>query len=729
MDILFTDLYFLVKSIIFRRYIFKYFLTIEFMLWSRKKAFTLVELLVVIVIIWILAAIWFINYSWYTSSAKDTSRIKDLKTISDALELKLSKWEDLPEPDPFKNEFGGWWFITQSYDGIDFKEGLFGAKKRLEFKGDLASLPLDPSWVEYKYAVSKDGRYYVITTKLESWEEYKQSNFMDSAWLLALSKKNSSGNNQNWWWSNWQSWGNWQNQGWGSSQNWWSPSNPWSQAQWLDDTPPIFSVPDGHVINVTFWVTPKFSEITAIDDRPWKVAIDYTPKTINVNKTWDYPVKYTATDPAGNSASITVIYRVWRKYTEPYFIDSSWNRLSSWMKKELNKWQAPNHWDIKAKDEIDWELQVTILSNNINVNVPWTYVITYIARNSWWQESTLNVQYIVKWPSWAWSSISITEWENLNYVELWNKIVVTWFKPWKETENLIIPEMIKWKKVTDINANAFKWLNKIKIIIAPSIEKVWSNAFQGNVIQSIDMWSLKTVGNNAFSNNQLTSITLPNVTTIWEYAFQSNQLTSITLPNVTTVWYKAFYSSKLTSITLPNATTIWDYVFSNNKLTSITLPNVTTVWYNAFSDNQLTSITLPNVTTVGDKAFYNNKLTSITLPNVTTIWDYVFYNNKLTSITLPNVTTVWYNAFSNNQLTSITLPNVTTVGNDAFQNNRFTEVTLPEKLKELWYSAFAWNWVIKVENKSKLSEEQIKWAFNWNNVLEYNWQCRNSWCN
>lgn len=256
------------------------------------------------------------------------------------------------------------------------------------------------------------------------------------------------------------------------------------------------------------------------------------------------------------------------------------------MKKELNKWQSPNHWDIKARDEIDWELQVT-RRNDVNVNVPWTYVITYVATNNWWQESNLNVQYVVKWPSWgwawwAWSSISITEWENLNYVELWNKIVITWFKPWKETENLIIPEMIKWKRVTDINANSFKQLNKIKTVIAPSIEKIWDNAFQWNPIQSIDMWSVKTIWDNTFFNNQLTSITLPNVTNIWDYAFQ---------------------------------------------------------------------------------------------------------------------------------------------------NNLFTEVTLPEKLKRLDYNAFAWNWIIKVENKSTLTEEQIKWAFNWNNVLEYNWQCRNSWCN
>ena len=366
-------------------------------------------------------------------------------------------------------------------------------------------------------------------------------------------------------------------------------------------------VSDGTIINVSFWVSPSLSQIQATDNS-WKVTVDYTPKTINSNKTWDNPVRYTATDPAGNSTSITVIYRVWRKFTTPYFVDSSWNRLSSWMKKELNKWQSPNHWDIKARDEIDWELQVT-RRNDVNVNVPWTYVITYVATNNWWQESNLNVQYVVKWPSWgwawwAWSSISITEWENLNYVELWNKIVITWFKPWKETENLIIPEMIKWKRVTDINANSFKQLNKIKTVIAPSIEKIWDNAFQWNPIQSIDMWSVKTIWDNAFFNNQLTSITLPNVTNIWSWAF-----------------------------------------------------------------------------------FNNNQLTSITLPNVTNIWD------------------------------------------NAFKNNLFTEVTLPEKLKRLDYNAFAWNWIIKVENKSTLTEEQIKWAFNWNNVLEYNWQCRNSWCN
>ena len=661
------------------------------MIWSKKKAFTLVELLVVIVIIWILAAIWFMNYGWYAGSAKDTARVKDLKTISEALELTLSKWVDLPQPDPLgKDNLWQDSFISESYDGINFKTGLFWDQKRLEFKWDLASLPIDPNGTKYRYSVSDDGRYYVLTATMEDWKEYKYSNFMDSTGLLASNKPNPSWNNSNWWSNN--GWQNWWNPWWS-----WNPLNPgWSQwwggqQQWPDDTPPQFLVSDGTIINVSFWVSPSLSQIQATDNS-WKVTVDYTPKTINSNKTWDNPVRYTATDPAGNSTSITVIYRVWRKFTTPYFVDSSWNRLSSWMKKELNKWQSPNHWDIKARDEIDWELQVT-RRNDVNVNVPWTYVITYVATNNWWQESNLNVQYVVKWPSWgwawwAWSSISITEWENLNYVELWNKIVITWFKPWKETENLIIPEMIKWKRVTDINANSFKQLNKIKTVIAPSIEKIWDNAFQWNPIQSIDMWSVKTIWDNAFFNNQLTSITLPNVTNIWSWAF--------------------FNNNQLTSITLPNVTNIWDNAFKNNQLTSITLPNVTTIWTDAFSSNQLTSITLPNVTNIWDYTFKNNQLTSITLPNVTNIWDYAFQNNKLTSITLSNVTNIW---------------------DYAFQNNLFTEVTLPEKLKRLDYNAFAWNWIIKVENKSTLTEEQIKWAFNWNNVLEYNWQCRNSWCN
>ncbi|RKW21819.1 prepilin-type N-terminal cleavage/methylation domain-containing protein, partial [Candidatus Gracilibacteria bacterium] len=497
------------------------------MIGSKKKAFTLVELLVVIVIIGILAAIGFMNYGGYAGSAKDTARVKDLKTISEALELTLSKGVDLPQPDPLgKDNLGQDSFISESYDGINFKTGLFGDQKRLEFKGDLASLPIDPNGTKYRYSVSDDGRYYVLTATMEDGKEYKYSNFMDSTGLLASNKPNPSGNNSNGGSNNGgQNGGNP-----GGSGN---PLNPGGsqggggQQQGPDDTPPQFLVSDGTIINVSFGVSPSLSQIQATDNSG-KVTVDYTPKTINSNKTGDNPVRYTATDPAGNSTSITVIYRVGRKFTTPYFVDSSGNRLSSGMKKELNKGQAPNHGDIKARDEIDGELQVT-RRNDVNVNVPGTYVITYVATNNGGQESNLNVQYVVKGPSGggaggAGSSISITEGENLNYVELGNKIVITGFKPGKETENLIIPEMIKGKKVTDINANAFKQLNKIKTIIAPGIEKVGSNAFQGNVIQSIDMGSLKTVGNNAFSNNQLTSITLPNVTTIGEYAFQSNQL-------------------------------------------------------------------------------------------------------------------------------------------------------------------------------------------------------------
>ena len=62
------------------------------------KAFTLVELIVVITILAILATIWFVSFSGYLAWTRDTNRVAQLKSMSDALELYRTK-KDLPIPD------------------------------------------------------------------------------------------------------------------------------------------------------------------------------------------------------------------------------------------------------------------------------------------------------------------------------------------------------------------------------------------------------------------------------------------------------------------------------------------------------------------------------------------------------------------------------------------------------------------------------------------------------
>ena len=64
------------------------------MLNVNKKAFTLVELIVVITILSILGIIAFISLQWYTKIARDTSRISDISKIKTIEDLVINTKED-----------------------------------------------------------------------------------------------------------------------------------------------------------------------------------------------------------------------------------------------------------------------------------------------------------------------------------------------------------------------------------------------------------------------------------------------------------------------------------------------------------------------------------------------------------------------------------------------------------------------------------------------------------
>ena len=66
---------------------------------KNKKAFTLVELIVVISILAILWTIAFVSLQWYTRDARDSARISDMQNIEKWLELTLIKNGSFPVPD------------------------------------------------------------------------------------------------------------------------------------------------------------------------------------------------------------------------------------------------------------------------------------------------------------------------------------------------------------------------------------------------------------------------------------------------------------------------------------------------------------------------------------------------------------------------------------------------------------------------------------------------------
>jgi prepilin-type N-terminal cleavage/methylation domain-containing protein len=96
---------------------------------SQKNAFTLVELMIVVVILAILSTVWFITYEDYLTDTRDAKRVAQITGIRDALRLQITQWS-LPIPDnPIEIRNNGVRFLYQWYAGesvlqyISYTEG------------------------------------------------------------------------------------------------------------------------------------------------------------------------------------------------------------------------------------------------------------------------------------------------------------------------------------------------------------------------------------------------------------------------------------------------------------------------------------------------------------------------------------------------------------------------------------------------------------------------------
>lgn len=66
---------------------------------ARKKAFTLVELIIVITILAILATIAFMSFQWYTKKSRDSNRLATVNQIEKGIELYSLKTGKVPTPE------------------------------------------------------------------------------------------------------------------------------------------------------------------------------------------------------------------------------------------------------------------------------------------------------------------------------------------------------------------------------------------------------------------------------------------------------------------------------------------------------------------------------------------------------------------------------------------------------------------------------------------------------
>ena len=115
---------------------------VSFYLLKNKKAFTLVEMMVVVVIISILATIWFLRLGNYSSEANVAKRASDKKNIEQVLEMYKSKEWEYPE---FEEENGEKIFWTWTWEKV---------------KNRLPVMPIDPITKKpYKIAFLPSWKY------------------------------------------------------------------------------------------------------------------------------------------------------------------------------------------------------------------------------------------------------------------------------------------------------------------------------------------------------------------------------------------------------------------------------------------------------------------------------------------------------------------------------------------------------------------------------------------
>ncbi len=122
------------------------------------KAFTLVELITVMIILTILSWIWFSSYVWYISNARDTQRKSDLLQINSALKLyKQKKWF--------------FWF-PWDYFNITYDSNIVAMQWKLNTNvhiDSIDSLPIDPKtkWY-YTYSITKNKQEFMLAWTLEN---------------------------------------------------------------------------------------------------------------------------------------------------------------------------------------------------------------------------------------------------------------------------------------------------------------------------------------------------------------------------------------------------------------------------------------------------------------------------------------------------------------------------------------------------------------------------------
>lgn len=149
---------------------------------KKRKAFTLVELIIVITILAILATIWFMSFQTYTADARDWKRKTDLWLIRNWLEIYQAKKSVLPSPDEQTVNIMSWtdlisiqWYawtsVLQKLRASDIKDSLDN--------------------IYYTYIVNSDKTNYQLLSMLEDDNNLVSNNFINHTYALDYTNRHA----------------------------------------------------------------------------------------------------------------------------------------------------------------------------------------------------------------------------------------------------------------------------------------------------------------------------------------------------------------------------------------------------------------------------------------------------------------------------------------------------------------------------------------------------------
>ena len=460
-----------------------------FMFAIRKSAFTLVELIIVILIIGILAAALIPRFNWVQARARDTARTTDLRNVSIAIQTyKVDNWtyptanylaavpqkgvfSDLMAPSVFAQTVGS------SLNTLDWPLSSY-----------LSSIPRDPSGKGVKSAQGTNNC-------VEEWSSYAYAS--NGIWYAITAKSESGKGN----------------------------------ASSCGDT--IDRIDNGWYKKEGEWlITYIRTDVNYPDPSKWTPSYNFA---FNNGTITDYIWP--------NGVDVIIPYEInWITVTNIGFQAFYANLLKSvsipsWVKRIDDRAFLSNRLtELVIPENIEYIWSYTFASNLIkSLTIPNS--LQGLGSAAFWRNkiSSLTINGLSIIPSWAFKENPIL---NLTLNNTTTVIGEEAFRTTYTIKSLIIPD---W--VTTIGRAAFESHEIESLVIPNSVQDIGYLAFNSGKIRQLTIGnSVKSIGGLAFRANMLTTVELPNsIKTIWDEAFDANYITSITIPSsVTSIWPNAF---------------------------------------------------------------------------------------------------------------------------------------------------------------------------------------------